>query len=206
MQASMSSMFVTASTHERLREAAKTLFAEHGYEATSTAEICRIAATSQSQLIKHFVNKQGLLEAIFEHAWEQIRPVIHLGVEAASSPSEKLIIVGETMLTILTNDKELRALFLREGHRIHADGQMASMVPGFLEFVTTLDGILNELVAAGELRPDMHPQALRSGLMGAFEGILRDQFLARPSHFPADYSESEARAAFRAFISSCLVQ
>jgi len=206
MRASVSSMFLTASTHMRLREAAKTLFAEHGYEATSTAEICRLAGTSQSQLIKHFINKQGLLEAIFEYAWEQIRPVIRLGVEAACSPREKLVIVVETMLTILANDEELRDLFLREGHRIHGDGQMASMVPGFLEFVRTLDEILNELSAAGELRPDMHPQALRSGLMGAFEGILRDQFLASPSYFPANYSESEARAAFRAFISSCLVK
>src|SRR2546428_6576285 len=65
---------VLASSRDRLREAAKPLFAERGYESTSTAAICRLAGTSQSQLIKHFTNKQGLLEAIFEYAWEQINP------------------------------------------------------------------------------------------------------------------------------------
>ena len=40
-----------------MREAAKALFAKRGYEAASTAAICRIAGTSQSQIIKYFTNK-----------------------------------------------------------------------------------------------------------------------------------------------------
>jgi AcrR family transcriptional regulator len=60
-------------SRERIREAAKALFAERGYEPTSTAAICRLAGTSESQLIKHFGNKQGVLEAVFQHAWEQDR-------------------------------------------------------------------------------------------------------------------------------------
>ena len=58
---------VMASSRDRLREAAKTLFAECGYEDTTTAAICHLAGTSQSQLIKHFIDKQGTLEAIFEY-------------------------------------------------------------------------------------------------------------------------------------------
>ena len=72
---------VLASSRDRVREAAKTLFAERGYESTSTAAICRLAGTSQSQLIKHFNNKLGLLEAVFEFAWEQINPAIRLAIE-----------------------------------------------------------------------------------------------------------------------------
>ena len=60
---------VIAPSRERLLEAAKALFAERGYEASSTATICRLAGTSESQLIKHFRSKQGILEAIFEYAW-----------------------------------------------------------------------------------------------------------------------------------------
>ncbi len=55
---------VLTSSHDRLREAAKDLFADRGYESTPTAEICRLAGTSQSQLIKHFSSKLGLLEAV----------------------------------------------------------------------------------------------------------------------------------------------
>src|SRR6267378_4454292 len=48
-----------ASSRDRLREAAKILFAERGFEATTTAATCRLVGTSQSQLIKHFTSSDG---------------------------------------------------------------------------------------------------------------------------------------------------
>ena len=197
---------VLASSRDRIRDAAKVLFAERGYESTATADICRLAGTSQSQLIKHFSNKQGLLEAIFEYAWEQINPAINLAIETASSPREKLNILIGMILAFMEKEKEIRVLFLLEGRRIRGGGQMVVLVPGFLAFVKTLDGILKELAAKGELRSDLHPQAFRSALMGALEGILRDQMLARTAHFPATYSDKEARATFAAFLSACLIK
>jgi AcrR family transcriptional regulator len=195
---------VLASSHERIREAAKVLFAGRGFEATTTAAICRLAGTSQSQIIKHFTDKQGLLEAIFEHAWEQINPAIQLAIEKVSSPRERLKIMVDMLLSFLEKDVQLRILFLLEGRRIRGDGHMVVLVPGFLDFVKMFDSILKEMAANGELLPEIHPQALRSGLMGAFEGLLRDQLLARPSRFPASYTEADARAVFSAFLSSCL--
>jgi AcrR family transcriptional regulator len=194
------------SSRERLREAAKALFAERGYESTSTAAICRLAGTSQSQLIKHFTSKQGILEAIFEYAWEQINPAVRLATESVSSPREKLRILVEMVLGYLEKDRQLRTLFLLEGRRIRGDGHMVVLVPGFLEFVKIMDGILKELAARGELQPNIHPQALRSALFGTLEGLLRDHLLAKPSRFPANYSEVDMRAVFTAFLSSCLTK
>ena len=184
------------SSRERVREAAKTLFAERGYEATSTSDICRVAGTSQSQMIKHFTNKQGLLEAILEQAWEQINPAVGLATESVSAPREKFRILAEMVLNFLAKDQPLCTLFLLEGRRIRDDGKLVVLVPGFLEFVKTLDRILNQLAEQGELIPELHPQALRSGLMGAIEGMLRDQMLARTSRFPANYSDSDIRKVF----------
>src|SRR2546421_8184530 len=195
---------VLASSRDRLREAAKPLFAERGYESTSTAAICRLAGTSQSQLIKHFTNKQGLLEAIFEYAWEQINPAIRLAIEKIPSSTDKLKIMIDMVLSFLEKDRELRTLFLLEGRRIRDDGHRIVFVPGFLDFMKTLDGILKDMAAKGELSPEIHPQALRSALMGAFEGLLRDQMLARTCRFPASYSEADTRATIFHFLSSCL--
>ena len=72
---------VARTSRERLRESAKSLFAELGYEATSTAAIARGAGTSESQLVKHFADKQGVLEAIFEDAWSQINPAVRLATQ-----------------------------------------------------------------------------------------------------------------------------
>src|SRR5229473_3634373 len=197
---------VLASSRDRLREGAKALFAERGYEATTTAAICRLAGTSQSQLIKHFIDKQGVLEAIFEYTWEQLNPAVRLATENIASPREKLRVLIDMVLGFLEKDRAIRTLFLLEGRRIRGDGHMVVLVPGFLEFVKMLDGILKELAAKGELLPHLNPQALRSGLMGTIEGLLRDQLLARPSRFPASYSEADSRAIFSAFLSSCLTK
>src|SRR5712692_7265526 len=120
---------VLASSRDRVREAAKTLFAERGYESTSTAAICRLAGTSQSQLIKHFTNKQGVLEAILEYAWEQLNPAVRLAIEKIPSSTDKLKIMIDMVLSFLERDRELRTLFLLEGRRIRGDGHMCCPRP-----------------------------------------------------------------------------
>ena len=193
---------VLASSHDRIQEAAKALFAERGFEDASTAEICRLAGTSQSQLIKHFTNKQGILEAIFEHAWEQLNPAVQLAIEKIPSPTDKLKIVIDMVLSFLQRDRDQRTIFLLEGRRMRGDGHMVVLVPGFLDFIRTLDRILKEMIACGELAPGVHPHAIRSALMGAFEGLLRDQMLARTSRFPAAYAEADFRAVLSSFLSA----
>jgi len=195
---------VLASSRDRLREGAKALFAERGYEATTTAAICRLAGTSQSQLIKHFIDKQGVLEAIFEYTWEQLNPAVRLATENIASPREKLRVLIDMVLGFLEKDRAIRTLFLLEGRRIRGDGHMVVLVPGFLAFVKMLDGTLKEYTPKGELVPNIHPQAFRSALMGAIEGMLRDHMLARTSRLPASYAEADMRAMVSSLLSFCL--
>ena len=54
------------SSHDRILLAARSLFSSDGYENTTTSAIARRAGTSESQLIKHFGSKEGLLEAILD--------------------------------------------------------------------------------------------------------------------------------------------
>lgn len=191
-------------SRERIREAAKVLFAERGYELSSTASICRLAGTSESQLIKHFGNKQGLLEAVFQYAWEQINPAVRLATESMPSARQKFQVLIEMVLTFLGKDEQLRKLFLLEGRRIRDDGKQVVLVPGFLEFVKIVDGILQELADQGELA--VPPQALRSALMGAMEGMLRDKMLARSMGYPADFSDADVRSLCFAFFNASLTR
>jgi TetR/AcrR family transcriptional regulator len=195
-----------APTRERLLEAAKAVFAERGYEATSTMAICRLAGTSESQLIKHFGGKRGILQAIFEYAWEQINPAVRLATESIAEPREKLRITLEMALNFLAKDEQLRSLFLLEARRVREDGHLIVLVPGFLQFVELIDGILGEIAGQGKLSSNIHPQAFRSALMGAIEGMLRDQLLSHTSHFPATYTEADVRTLCSFFINCCIQQ
>ena len=54
----------TDNSRARLVVAGKILFAKLGYENTPTSSVAREARTSESQLMRHFGGKAGLLEAI----------------------------------------------------------------------------------------------------------------------------------------------
>lgn len=175
------------STHERILRVAKTLFANRGYEHTSTSAIARQAGTSESQLMKHFGSKAGLLEAIFIEGWTQITEESRVAMQNSSSPLEKLLTLSRCVLQHLERDPELKLLFLLEGRRIRKEGQMVALTEGFLGYVRLVDGVLQEMSAAKMLRPNLNPQAVRSALMGMLEGLLRDRFLAERLGFPASF-------------------
>ncbi|MGH9863180.1 MAG: TetR/AcrR family transcriptional regulator [Candidatus Acidiferrales bacterium] len=179
------------SSHDRILEAAKSLFARQGYENTSTVAIARLAGTSESQLMKHFGSKEGLLEAIFSAGWQKMIPRLQASIRGISSPAEKFHAFTRETLGMMERDPDLRRLLLLEGRRIRKEGQHILMTQGFYDFVAALDAVIGEMHAAGQLRADIHPEAVRSALMGATEGLLRDQLLKREVGFPAHYSSKE---------------
>jgi AcrR family transcriptional regulator len=191
----------SASSHDRILDAAKHLFAKRGYENTSTVVIAREAGTSESQLMKHFGSKEGLLEAIFDQGWEKIRYFFR-GVQELSTGTDKLIALLDLMVNTLDRDPDLKGLMLLEGRRIRKEGRLVMMTTGYQEFVTVLDGILAEMRAKNELRPELNLQALRSAFTGMFEALMRDQLLAQRMGFPADYSSADIRNLFPIILSA----
>lgn len=195
------------SSHDRILQSARRLFSSDGYENATTSAIARMAGTSESQLIKHFGSKEGLLEAIFDHAWQRMGAGIGPALEPLTSPREKLVALTELMISALENDKELRTLMLLEGRRIRKHGHMVLLTRGFLNVLGAVDGLLAQMLEVGELRPGLNVEAVRSALVGAFEGLLRDQLLAeRGVDYPARFDGRELRAAFRAALDGFLAR
>jgi AcrR family transcriptional regulator len=184
------------SSHDRILLSAKQLFAKDGYDNTSTAAIARLAGTSESQLMKHFGNKEGLLEAIFDAGWSGMSYMFR-AIHDLHSPTEKLEVMLEMILTSLERDPELRDLMLLEGRRIRKEGHMVLLTKGYLQFVGVIDAVLTEMRASGELRTTVHNDAIRSALNSMFEGMLRDMVLAQRMGFPANYGRDDLRRIFR---------
>ena len=197
---------VTGSTHERILRVGKTLFANRGYEHTSTSAIARQAGTSESQLMKHFGSKAGLLEAIFVEGWTLMTEQARVSVQGVEAPLERLQLMAGCVLECLERDPELKLLMLLEGRRIRREGQMVALTDGFLSYVKLADGVLEEMRDSGMLRPDFSPQLVRSALMGMMEGMLRDRFLAERLGFPADFKPEQIRRTLgltlRAFLNA----
>lgn len=195
------------SSHDRILQAGRRLFAEDGYENTTTSTIARQAGTSESQLIKHFGSKEGLLEAVFEHAWQRMAFGVRNVQEGPGSPLEKLRSLTELFISSLEKDPEMRTLMLLEGRRIRKHGHMVLLTQGFQQVIGIIDGLLKQMRETGVLRQDLHPHAVRSAIVGSYEGLLRDQVLAiRANSFPADYDGAELRAVFRSVLDCFLVR
>ena len=191
------------SSRDRILQAAKQLFARRGYENTSTVAIARQAGTSESQLMKHFGSKEGLLEAIFESGWSAMSQAFPQ-VLALPARTARLRGLLDLLLQGLERDPELKELMLLEGRRIRKEGNMVLMTSGFMELVKAIDAVLSEMQTAGELRPGVHPQAMRSAMIGMFEGLLRDQLLAQRVHYPATYGSKQISEIFDLML-SCFV-
>jgi AcrR family transcriptional regulator len=189
----------TGTSRERILQAAKQLFASRGYENTSTVAIARLAETSESQMMKHFGSKEGLLEAIFDDGWTKLASHVK-ELESVTSPRNKLGLLLDIMLAGMERDPDLKLLILLEGRRIRKEGQLVLLTQGFLQFVGVLDGILAQMRAAKQLRPDINIEAVRSAIMGMIEGLLRDQMLAEKSDFPSHYTTADLHQIFNVIL------
>ena len=186
----------------RLLLAGRQLFAENGYESTSTASIARLAGTSESQLIKHFGGKAGLLDAIFVDGWTTLTAWLQQELSPTTSPIDRLRAIPRLMFEALNRDPELRQLLLLEGRRIRKEGRLATLTDGFLGFVKLVDATLEDMRQNGQLRSDLNPQAIRSALIGLTEGVLRDRLIAERAGHPAEFTVENIGALVDALIES----
>ena len=193
------------SSQARLRAAARALFAQRGYEATSISDIIRAAGTSHSQFLKYYSGKEELRLEIIDEQWAELTKAIILAMTSLPSPSDKLRLALSMMMNFLAKDPEFRAILLLEQTAVHDNGKLL-VSSQFREFVAVLDEIIGEMKSVGELKNNIDPQALRSALVGAIEGLMRDQMLAR-FDFPARYSIEQVRAMLSLMIeAACEVQ
>ncbi len=188
------------SSRNRILVTAKTLFASLGYDNTSTAVIARNAGTSESQLMKHFGGKAGLLEAIFTEGWDRINSQLETCFASATGWNERMSCVPGIVFQSLEQDLELKTLLLLEAHRMRDAARNAPVESGYARFITLIDGALARAVADGEFRNQIPPLPLRSAIVGMIEGSVREQVLATRANFPASYDSEEYRKLFSAFL------
>lgn len=74
---------------EKILEAALQLFAKEGYHATSTSKVAKQAGVSEGLIFRHFINKEGLLQAILEEGERRIKSLF---VDIVMEPDPREVI------------------------------------------------------------------------------------------------------------------
>jgi AcrR family transcriptional regulator len=189
------------SSRERLLGTAKRLIAEAGYERISTAAIAREAGTSESQLVRYFGSKAGLLETIFDESWAPLNPQIARLVAAAPTAREAMITILSTMISAFELDPDLAKLLLFEGRRVRGDNAEILLTQGFRDFAKLVVSLIERGQKDGSFSTALKPQAITSALLGAAEGMMRDRLLAAQHSQPFPFPDSQIRAVFGALVS-----
>lgn len=180
------------SSHDRILFAGKRLFARNGYENTSTVAIAREALTSESQLMKHFGSKQGLLAAVLDYGWSRVMRRVEASQKASSGP-HRLTAALEAMVIELENDPELKELITLEGCRVRKDNRDVRVSGGYRQFSDLIGALLTEMRNEKQIPGEINVDALRAALIGLAEGLLREQVVANRADSHMTYTFDDVR-------------
>lgn len=197
----MSNPPVSPSVEQRLLQAGKKLFASQGFENATTSGIAREAGTSESQLVKYFGSKEGLLQKIFEDGWLKLN-FVYTAASVSNSPVESLRMIFELLVKMLSQDRELRDLMLFEGRRIRGKNSEVLLTAGYYKLYDEVTRILQVLMKDTQAGRNLRPQVLSGALIGMLESMLRDQAMAERKTGKPDPSSDEIRAMFQLFTTS----
>jgi AcrR family transcriptional regulator len=186
----------TLSSRERFIVAARQLFLQHGYDGASTALIAREAGSAETQMIRLFGGKAGLLEAVFNESWAPVNAKLGAISAGARSGREGILRVLSTMIAAFDADPHLAFLVLLEERRVRGDGKVVSISRGLSDFAGLVDLLIRRGQRDGSLAASLDPSALRSAFMGAAEAMIRDRAIARREGRSDSFSRSSIRSVF----------
>jgi len=194
----MTSGSTTSASRERLLHSAKTLFARLGYEQTSTAAIAREAGSSESQLMRYFGGKAGLLDTIFNESWAAVLARVSSEIPATAPAHDSILGMLGITIEAFGRDHDIAVLFLFEGRRIR--GNEVTLSRGFLQFYELVQSVIRRGQEDGSFRNDLDPTVLSAALLGSAEGMIRDRLLLERRGMPNPFDDAAVRNTFRAII------
>ena len=187
-------------SRERILQAAKALFARQGYENTSTSAIAQEAQTSESQLVRYFGGKAGLLEAIFDHAWLPLNARVHDLLADATSGRAAVDAVLAAVLATLERDDDLTAVLLFEGRRIRGGDSEVRLSAGFLQFTDVIVRLVKRGQRDGSFAAGFDAAALSAALIGAAEAMVRERLMMKRAGVDRPFSDKQVRRVFIAML------
>jgi len=155
------------STRGALLEAARMLFAEHGYAGIGTEEIVRTAGVTRGALYHHFDGKRELFAAVYEQVEIELAERIAAGALAANaeSPLEAMRAGAEMFLRACT-EPEAQQIALLDGPSVLGWDRWREI--GAKHGLGLIEASLQAAIDAGAIEPQP-VRPLAHVLMGALD-------------------------------------
>jgi len=190
----------TLTSKGRLLAAGKTLFSRNGYEQTSTSAIAREAGSSESQLIRYFGGKAGLLEAIFNQSWSGLTANLQKEISDSTHGRDAMQRILSLMIDAFGRDQETAFLFLFEARRMRGGSHEVQLSRGLVHFTQLVLDLIAKGQLDGSFRNDVPPSVLASAMLGCAEGMMRDRVLAERNRLENPFDDTAMRTTFAAVV------
>lgn len=163
-------------SRDRIKSAAAALFADKGYAATHTSEICRRAGITKPVLYYHFKSKEDLHRSLMFEACDELLQQVAEAASRGATLEERLVNVIAADFELTRRNPKLAGLVLRMVFAPKRDGSNLDFIETGEKWLAVLEGILKEAVRRGEV--DCRPAEVAMALLGidmiySFSYLLR---------------------------------
>jgi AcrR family transcriptional regulator len=192
----------THTSRSRLLVSAKVLFARSGYENVSTAAIAREAGTSESQLVKIYGTKAGLLDAILNDGWRPLNGRVQRLAADAASARDATIGALQEFVEAFEKDPELGFLILFEGRRFRGDDSAIGESEGAITFNDSIIRLIRRGQKDGSFSNEFSEAVVSSAILGVAESLARERVLAQRNGKRGAFSEREVHKVLEQVLDS----
>ena len=153
-----------SSAREAIRTAAIKLFAEEGYSAATTREICALAGVTKPVLYYHYGSKEQLFHGLMLDAHSEFRKELLLALHRGQTARQKLTEFLAADFVQTRRNPGLSRLLFRMIFAAEKGAPQFDFVAFGQEWLQMLAGIVQEGIRKGELRGK--PAEIAEALMG----------------------------------------
>jgi AcrR family transcriptional regulator len=156
----------------RIKRAARTLFAEKGFEATTTREIAERADVGAGTLFLYFQTKEEILVLLFREEMGHTIDAAFATLREKQPLLERLLHVFNAVIAYHERDVGLARIFVKELPFV--EGQLRQEINAFLsDWYNRLAGLIERAQQRGEVRVEVPPRPLARNCFALYLSQLR---------------------------------
>lgn len=154
---------------ERIEEAARALFSELGYEATTTRMIAERADIAAGTLFTYFPEKRSVLVHLVRSDVDRAieRRLRSMPAVPPADPTDAIVHLFRGIYRVYERDRGLSRVFVREA--LFLDGELGAELGAWtIGFIGRLGALLEGWRKAGALAPDCEPATAAFQIFGSY--------------------------------------
>jgi AcrR family transcriptional regulator len=171
-------------TRNRILQTAERLFAQRGFEGTTTRELALAVGVAEGTLFRHFPNKKAILTEVVTQGWIEI--LTDLLTELSEMANYKAIgkVMQRRMFYLHRNADRLKVCFVES--QFHPDLREHIQSEVIAKMTDVAEAFFQTAIERGIYRP-MNPKIVAQVFLGMFAiaGFSQDTLIATSVPLPA---------------------